>query len=160
MYFKSGNNKIITVTMPDRLYVITHIKHGYQDNEFFGQGYHDIVFSGEIINGIQGMTNEMTGSENEKYLLWHWRLNHLGLDTIRNLHNVTNFSSPIKVLTKLVICEVCILIKMTNRILKQLSIYKSNHLKLIYFDIAGPFLQSNCGNRYFILIIDSYSRLN
>jgi hypothetical protein len=36
MYFKCGKNKIITATMQDRLYVITHIKHRYQNNAFFG----------------------------------------------------------------------------------------------------------------------------
>jgi hypothetical protein len=29
MYFNCGKNKIITATMQDGLYVITHTKHGY-----------------------------------------------------------------------------------------------------------------------------------
>jgi hypothetical protein len=62
--------------------------------------------------------------------------------------------------TKLDICEVYILIKMTNWILKQLSTYKSKHLELIYFDIAGHFLLLICGNCYFILIFDSYTGVN
>jgi hypothetical protein len=49
---------------------------------------------------------------------------------------------------------------MTNRIPKQLSTHKSKRLELMYLDIAGPFPQSICGNRYFILIIDSYTRVN
>jgi hypothetical protein len=36
MYFTCGKNKIITATMQHGLYVITHIKHGYQYNTFFG----------------------------------------------------------------------------------------------------------------------------
>jgi hypothetical protein len=36
MYFKYGKNKIITATIQDGLYVITHIKHRYQDDAFFG----------------------------------------------------------------------------------------------------------------------------
>jgi hypothetical protein len=36
MYFKCGKNKIITTIMQDGLYVITHIKYGYQDDAFFG----------------------------------------------------------------------------------------------------------------------------
>jgi hypothetical protein len=62
--------------------------------------------------------------------------------------------------TKLDICEVYILTKMTNLIPKQLSIYKSKCLELIYLDIAGPFPQSIRGNCYFILIIDSYTKVN
>jgi hypothetical protein len=62
--------------------------------------------------------------------------------------------------TKLDICEVCSLTKMTNRIPKQLSTHKSKRLELIYLDIAGPFPQSIRGNRYFILTIDSYTRVN
>jgi hypothetical protein len=160
MYFKCGKNKIITATMQDGLYVITHIKHGYQDEAFFGQGYHEIAFSGKIINGTKGTTNKLTASEKENYLLWHRHFNHLGPDKIRNLHKVTNLSSPIKVPTKLDICEVCILTKMTNRIPKQLSTHKSKRLELIYLDIAGPFPQSIHSNRFFILIIHSYTRVN
>jgi hypothetical protein len=74
MYFKYGKNKIITATMQDGLYVITHIKHGYQDDAFFGQGYHDMASSGEIINGTKRTTNELIASEKENYRLWHRRL--------------------------------------------------------------------------------------
>jgi hypothetical protein len=59
--------------------VIIHLKYGYQDEAFFGQGYHEIAFSCEIINGTQGTTNELTASEKENYLLWHRRFNTLDL---------------------------------------------------------------------------------
>jgi hypothetical protein len=49
---------------------------------------------------------------------------------------------------------------MTSRIPKQLSTHISKRLELIYLDIAGPFPQSIGGNRYFIHIIDSYTRVN
>jgi hypothetical protein len=148
-------NEIITATIQDGLYVITHIIHGYQNDTFFRQGYHDIAFSGEIINGTKGTTNELIASEKENYLLWHRHFNHLGPDKIRNLNNVTNFSSAIKVSTKLDMCKVYILTMMTHWIPKQLSIHKSKHLQLIYLDIVGPFPPLICGNRYCILIIDS-----
>jgi uncharacterized membrane protein len=35
MYFKCGKYKIITATIQDGLYVITHIKYRYQDEAFF-----------------------------------------------------------------------------------------------------------------------------
>jgi hypothetical protein len=42
----------------------------------------------------------------------------------------------------------------------QLSTHKSKCHELIYLDIAGPCPQSIHGNRYFILSIDSYTRVN
>jgi hypothetical protein len=98
--------------------------------------------------------------EKENYLVWHRRFDHLGPDKIRNLHKVTNLSLPIKVPTKLDICEVCILTKMTNPILNHLSTHKSKRLELIYLDIVGAFPRSIRGNQYLILIIDSYTRVN
>lgn len=49
---------------------------------------------------------------------------------------------------------------MTNLIPKLLSEHKAFLLALIQFDIAGPFPISLRGNRYFMLIIDSWSRMN
>jgi hypothetical protein len=42
--------------------MITHIKYRYQIDEFFGQEYHDIVFSCDIINRTNGTTNKLTAS--------------------------------------------------------------------------------------------------
>jgi hypothetical protein len=58
------------------------------------------------------------------------------------------------------ICEVCALTKMRNSIPKQLRDYKAKKLALVQFDIAGPFPTSLRGNRWFLLIIDSYTRKN
>jgi hypothetical protein len=111
MYFKKGKSKIITATMQDGLYVITHIDRGYQDEALYGHGYHDTAFS-----GTNGTTDEITVLEKKKYILWHRHFNHLGPDEIRNLHKVTNPATLIKVPNNIDICEVCVLTKMTNRI--------------------------------------------
>jgi hypothetical protein len=97
MYFKCGTNKIITARMQDKLYMITHIKRGYQDDALYRQRYHEIVFCSEIINRTNGTTNELRAPEKENYLLWLWRFNHLRPDKIRNLHEVTNLILPIRV---------------------------------------------------------------
>jgi hypothetical protein len=55
--------------MQDGLYVITHINDGYQDNAFFGQRFHDVVFSVKIIIGSKGTTSELTALEQMNYLL-------------------------------------------------------------------------------------------
>jgi hypothetical protein len=49
---------------------------------------------------------------------------------------------------------------MTNRIPKKLSDHKDKRLALVQFDIAGPFPTSTRGNKYFLLIIDSFTRKN
>ena len=49
---------------------------------------------------------------------------------------------------------------MKNKIPKELSPHKQARLALIQFDIAGPFPTSLRRNRYFLLIIDNYSRKN
>ncbi|KAI0994773.1 hypothetical protein K3495_g13407, partial [Podosphaera aphanis] len=49
---------------------------------------------------------------------------------------------------------------MTNRKSKILADRKDRQLSLIQFDIAGPFPKSLRGNRYFLLIIDSFLRKN
>ena len=90
----------------------------------------------------------------------HRRFNHLGPEKIRNLHKVTTISAPIKIPTEREICEVCALTKMKNRIPKTLSEHKDHKLALIQFDIAGPFPKTIRGNRYFLLIIDNYTRKN
>jgi hypothetical protein len=43
---------------------------------------------------------------------------------------------------------------------KEVSEHKAFSLALIHFDIAGPFPVSLRGNKYFLLIVDSWSRMN
>lgn len=151
MYFQKKNIKIIEAKMRNGMYVIAHVADGYEDTAFP---------STEILEGTKAIKDQLTPNEMENYLLWHRRFNHLGPDKIRNLHKVTTLGKPIKVPTKREICEVCVLTKMTNRTPKELSPHKSGRLQLIQFDIAGPFQKSIRGNRYFILIIDSWTRAN
>jgi hypothetical protein len=49
---------------------------------------------------------------------------------------------------------------MTNRLPKKLAKHKDRKLALIQFDVAGPLPISARKNRYFLLIIDSYTREN
>jgi hypothetical protein len=86
--------------------------------------------------------------------------NHLGPAKIYNLDQLTTWSLPMQVLTKVEIHKGWILTKMTNRILKQLNIYKSMYLEIIYLDIADLFPKLIHSKHYFILIIDCYTRVN
>jgi hypothetical protein len=70
---------------------------------------------------------------------------------------VTTLDQQIKVLNDLDICEVCAITKMKNSILAN---HMVSELTLIQFDIAGPFPPSLQRNRYFLLIIDSFTHKN
>jgi hypothetical protein len=73
---------------------------------------------------------------------------------------VTTLNQPIEVPKDLDICEVCAITKMKNSIPKTLANHMISKLTLIQVDIAGPFLTSLQGNRYFLLIIDSFTCKN
>ncbi|KAF7570398.1 hypothetical protein PtrM4_104000 [Pyrenophora tritici-repentis] len=134
--------------MDDGLYVVSHIADGYQETAFLGTELHAPVKS------------ELKVNEKERYLLYHRRFAHLGPAKIAKLHEVTTLQKKIQVPEKIEICEVCSLTKMKNSIPKQLREHKATKLALVQFDIAGPFPTSLRGNRWFLLIIDSYTRKN
>ncbi|KAF7573128.1 hypothetical protein PtrM4_080330 [Pyrenophora tritici-repentis] len=148
LYFKLGKKVIIEATMDDGLYVVSHIADGYQETAFLGTELHAPVKS------------ELKVNEKERYLLYHRRFAHLGPAKIAKLHEVTTLQKKIQVPEKIEICEVCSLTKMKNSIPKQLREHKATKLALVQFDIAGPFPTSLRGNRWFLLIIDSYTRKN
>lgn len=157
MYFRKNGINIIKAKMDRGIYMISDIAKGYEDVA---------LQSTETIGDIEpneitlDTSSDKTKKDLETYLLWHRRFNHLGPEKIRNLHKVTTLGKPIKVPSKIPVCEVCALTKMKNLIPKQLSSHKTRRLELIHFDIAGPFPKSLRGNRYFLLIIDSWTRVN
>jgi hypothetical protein len=149
--FKLGKKIIIKATMDDGLYVVSHIADGYRETAFPSTEQHTLTEPDEA---------ELEIREKERYLLYHRRFAHLGPAKIAKLHEVTTLEKKIKVPEKKEICEVCALTKMRNSIPKQLRDHKAEKLALVQFDIAGPFPTSLRGNRWFLLIIDSYTRKN
>ena len=100
----------------------------------------------------------LTQSKEDLYYLIYKRFLYLNPQIIRNLYKVITLSKPIRVPTKLKIYKVCSLTKITNTFPKTLSDYKHFRLALIQFDIAGLFLLLLRKNRFFILIIDNWTR--
>ncbi|RFU24803.1 hypothetical protein B7463_g11531, partial [Scytalidium lignicola] len=134
MYFMNGNKKIVTATMKNGLYIVLHVSKGYEETAF------PSVELDEKTTEIQTHANdnqtnepELKDTEKERYLLFHRRFAYLGPKKIRNLHKVTTLETLIKVPRKRKICE---------------------------FDVARPFPQSLRGNKYFLLIIDNFTRKN
>ncbi|KAI1001986.1 hypothetical protein K3495_g6217 [Podosphaera aphanis] len=88
------------------------------------------------------------------------RFAHLGPEKTRNLHKVTTLREAIKIPKLWEIFEVCQLTKMTNKIPKEFADHKTQRLALIQFDNAGPLPKTLRGNRYFLLIVGSFTRMN
>lgn len=180
MYFKLENKIMIHAKIHHGLYVVNHVSkklesliHKKPDNSAFA--VMDVnpfqVEDGSMTPVVSPMadydqTNDKDSSEyigqseKERYMLWHRRFAHLGPEKLRNLHKVTTLREAIKIPKHREICDVCQLTKMTNKFPNLLSDHKSSRLSLIQLDIAGPFPKSLRGNRYFLLIIDSFSRKN
>ena len=109
-------------------------------------------------NGEHGM-RKLSKSENlTRYRLMHRRFAHLGPDKIRNLHKVTTLRRPVLVPTDREMCRVCKLTKLRNKTSKTLSPWKESILALVSLDVAGPFLPTIRGNRFFAQVVDNSTR--
>lgn len=109
-------------------------------------------------DGEHGM-RKLSKSENlTRYRLMHRRFAHLGPDKIRNLHKVTTLKRPVLVPTDREMCRVCKLTKLRNKTSKTLSPWKESILALVSLDVAGPFLPTIRGNRFFAQVVDNSTR--
>jgi Pol polyprotein len=134
MYFKNGKKTIVRVEMREGLYIVTNVAKGYEEKAFTG-----IDISPKTEDSICPQpVEELSKSEQERYMLWHRRFSHLNPQKIRNLHKISTLAKPIKVPTNWEPCKVCALMKMKNRIPKELTPHKQSQLALIQLDIAGP----------------------
>lgn len=87
--------------------------------------------------------------------IWHQRLGHLGGNSIRNLKDsVDGFDQTIVPHQ----CESCILGKMTRARFPDSSSRSTEPLQLITFDLAGPFDEAIGGAKYFMIMVDDYSK--
>jgi hypothetical protein len=102
-----------------------------------------------------------TKSDRRLYRKMHRRFAHYGPNMISKLHKVTTLRNQIKVPPRdKRICKSCQIGKMRNRTSKTLAVHKREALELVSLDIAGPFPTSLRGNRYFMQIIDNFTRKN
>jgi hypothetical protein len=100
-----------------------------------------------------------TKEQRRWYRLMHRRFGHCGPKMLRNLHRVTSLQNAIKVPPPARrVCPPCELAKIRNRTRRELAPHLPDKLELVYLDIAGPFPVSIRANRFFLQIVDSYSR--
>jgi len=90
--------------------------------------------------------------------LFHRRFAYIGVEKLRSLHKVTTLAQPVLIVpNKDCPCYICALIKIRNRrgptIERKVSI-----LKLVLTNIYRPLNTLREGHRYFLLIVDNYSR--
>jgi hypothetical protein len=99
-----------------------------------------------------------TASNRQSYMLWHRRFAHLGHQKIRQLHHVTTLKKAIPITDRPSVCDVCAQTKIRNQTNREVRKRRDQVLDLVSIDIAGPFPASLTGNRYFLEVVDNYSR--
>lgn len=172
MYFKCNEKIFIKAKMINGLYIVKHDSKVLKENAFSSVD-HDMNSPPEqdgTLNGLLTPKNQNnsfshfltapSNSDTDRYFLFHRRFAHLGPKKISKLHTVTTLEKPIKVPKELRICEVCAISKMKNSISKVLADHIASKIALVQLDIAGPFPESLQGNRYFLLIVDSFTHKN
>ncbi len=132
--------------------MITHILKKCKDTVFVGVKTYETTTLTTIDNKSKNKTTKE--KELEQYLKYYQYFAYLRLNKICNLYKVTTLQKKIKISKDLDICNIYIIIKMRNRILKQLSIQLITILDLIQFNIVELLLATIYRNRQFLLIIN------
>jgi len=86
----------------------------------------------------------------DKINLWHRRFAHFDIKSIRQKLLKTDINLK---------CPLCIHSKLRNKPFHPSPTTNSNHIfELIHMDLVGPITESIYGNKYFLSILDDYSR--
>jgi hypothetical protein len=176
IHIKDGRKTVIYAQQNRGLYIVKHISKRYKEKALAADQPEDTLAADqpedtqEMNIKDDNSEEDPDNSEDEKpatkaqrrlYRLMHRRFGHYGPGLIRNLHKVTTLKNKIRIPPpERRVCGPCKLAKMRNKISKKLARHKAEVLQLISLDIAGPFTKSLRGNRYFMQIIDNYTRKN
>ena len=106
---------------------------------------------------LKGLVGSMLRIETDKTILWHRRLGHLSDWGLKELHKQGLLCGDN--INKIDFCQYCILGKQ-HRLAFKVSIHKSKDvLEYVHLDLWGTTRVSTYGgNRYFLSLIDDYSR--
>eukprot|EP00833_Pecoramyces_ruminatium_P005940 jgi/Orpsp1_1/1179972/evm.model.c7180000071638.1 len=88
-------------------------------------------------------------SNNEKLNLWHKRLGHFNINSLKSKLLKFNIKS---------ICPICANSKLKNTPYKISKSRAHSVFELIHMDLVGPISDSIHNNRYFLTILDDFSR--
>ena len=99
-----------------------------------------------------------TRKKRDLYTLWHRRVDHLDFAKLKNLHKITTFKKSLFIVKFDDLCEICAIIKMTNKRNRTLIERRSRILTMIFIDICESLLISRLEYEYFLKIINNHSR--
>lgn len=92
--------------------------------------------------------------------LWHSRLGHVNFAALIMMSKEEMAHGLPKLIHPKALCDGCLMSKQTRSSFPAKSIFcAQSALELIHADICGPFTpQTSAGNRYFLLLVDDFSR--
>jgi hypothetical protein len=175
MYVSKDDQVAILAKQKDGLYIVSHVSSRYKGKAFIAHRTkkafpaqapidvhdHDEAEDTSVDPDDSEVEEATKKSDRHLYRLLHRRFAHYGPDMISKLHKVTTLKDKIKIPPKeRRICKSCKIGKMRNRTSRVLAEHKKEALQLVSLDIAGPLPTSLRGNRYFMQIIDNYTRKN
>ncbi|KAH9660266.1 hypothetical protein KPL70_024153 [Citrus sinensis] len=112
------------------------------------------VLEGEVISGEAGVSERST---EDKTKIWHLRLGHISEKGLKELEHQGMFGTD--KIGKLEFCEVCVLGKSSRGSFKRSNQKSQGRLEYAHTDLWGPAQNVSLGgNRYFLSIIDDFSR--
>eukprot|EP00833_Pecoramyces_ruminatium_P004671 jgi/Orpsp1_1/1178703/evm.model.c7180000066417.1 len=85
----------------------------------------------------------------DKISLWHRRLGHYNMNSLKSKLLKINIKSK---------CPICSNSKLKSFPYKKFSNKSKSPFELLYMDLVGPVDESIHGNKYFLTILDDYSR--
>ncbi|KAD7117216.1 hypothetical protein E3N88_04484 [Mikania micrantha] len=92
--------------------------------------------------------------------LWHARLGHLNFRAINNMKSKNIVIGDLTTMQGEQVCDACMLGKQARNSFPKKSLYRANKpFELVHTDLCGPISPPTLGgNRYFMLLVDDYTR--
>lgn len=96
----------------------------------------------------------------EEAWLWHTRLGHVNFQALNLMSRNSMVEGVPKVIQPKDLCPGCMMSKQSRKSFPAQSRFRASHaLELIHGDLCGPITpETSGGNRYFLLLVDDYSR--
>lgn len=182
MYLRDKNGPLVSATFKNGVYVVDHIAEVDQEVAFDAQetissdveamdvttpiekvqsqgaSAYDPNIDHDDGKPVYSRAQRITQERRKRYTLFHRRFGHVGPNQLRKLHTGTDLERPITIPDSIEICEICMKTKLRNRRSKVLAKHKDCKLDLLSIDIAGPFPKSIRGYRFFVEVLDNYTR--
>jgi len=97
----------------------------------------------------------VTQGVEDKAIVWHQRLCHVPMSVLRKIPNFHKFGSKFALHN----CEVCPLARQTRLPFPHSTSRSTSSFQLLHLDVWGPYkVETFDGMRYFLTIVDDYSR--